>query len=77
MSDENGTLLRIAVEELSRRRGGAVASPSREAEAGADGRKRMFMAGRLGPGASRVHYGEPTRPPVRGPWDLALVVRPS
>jgi len=77
MSDEDRTLLRIAVEELSRRR--VTPSPSGETRSGgsgADGRKRMFMAGRLGPRASRVHYGESTRPPVQGPWDLALVVRP-
>ena len=72
MSDEDRTLLRIAVEELARRR---EERRSRETP-GEGGRKRMFMAGRVGPDASRVHYAESARPPVDGPWDLALVVRP-
>lgn len=84
MSDEDRTLLRIAVEELARRRGSRRRDPAGSGEAtapagtgtGEDGRKRMFMAGRMGPEASRVHYGEPTRPSVDGPWDLTLVVRP-
>lgn len=83
MPDQEHALLRIAAEELARRRGGRARGPRGEAGrrpgdggSGDVGRKRMFMAGRVGPEASRVHYGESTRPPVRGPWDLALVVRP-
>ena len=84
MSNEDRTLLRIAVEELARRRGDRRREPGRPETASAsqdrahdqDGRKRMFMAGRVGPDASRVHYAESARPPVDGPWDLALVVRP-
>lgn len=85
MSDEDGSLLRVAVEELTRRRPppagtgeargrGGPANPGREAAG--QRRKRMFMAGRFGPDASRIHYGEDARPPVDGPWELALVVRP-
>lgn len=78
MPDDEHALLRIAAEELGRRRGPArdpVGRP-RDGESGGTGRKRMFMAGRVGPEASRVHYGESATPPVRGPWELALVVRP-
>lgn len=76
MSDEDRTLLRIAVEELARRREDRRREPGTPGTAGEGGRKRMFMAGRVGPDASRVHYAESARPPVDGPWDLALVVRP-
>lgn len=76
MSDEDRTLLRIAVEELARRREDRRREPGTPGTPGEGGRKRMFMAGRVGPDASRVHYAESARPPVDGPWDLALVVRP-
>lgn len=76
MSDEDRTLLRIAVEELARRREDRRREPGTPEAPGEGGRKRMFMAGRVGPDASRVHYAESARPPVDGPWDLALVVRP-
>lgn len=84
MTDGDRTLLRIALGELARRREesrggrGARERPLGSGEDGSagGGRKRMFMAGRVGPDASRVHYAEPARPPVDGPWDLALVVRP-
>lgn len=83
MPDREHALLRIAAEELARRGGGRARGTGGDAgrrpgdgESGEASRKRMFMAGRVGPEASRVHYGESTRPPVRGPWDLALVVRP-
>lgn len=76
MSDEDRTLLRIAVEELARRREDRRREPATPGTPGEGGRKRMFMAGRVGPDASRVHYAESARPPVDGPWDLALVVRP-
>lgn len=84
MRDGDRTLLRIAVEELARRRESRRRGPgaaersvtSDDGSSGDGGRKRMFMAGRMGPDASSVHYGDPARPPVDGPWDLALVVRP-
>ena len=76
MSDEDGTLLRIAVEELARRREDGRREPGTPDTHDGGGRKRMFMAGRVGPDASRVHYADSARPPVAGPWDLALVVRP-
>lgn len=84
MSDEDGRLLGIALEELARRPGSRRQGRSGRREppapggtgAGGAGRKRMFMAGRLGPEASRVRYGRSTSSPVEGPWDLALVVRP-
>lgn len=76
MSDEDRTLLRIAVEELARRREDRRREPGTSGTPGEGGRKRMFMAGRVGPDASRVRFAESARSPVDGPWDLALVVRP-
>lgn len=80
MSSESRTPLRIAVEELARRRerppAGERGTEGTEPADGGVARKRMFMAGRVGPEASRVHYGGGVRPPVDGPWDLTLVVRP-
>ncbi len=76
MSNEGGTMLRIAVEELARRREDRRVEAGATATSATGGRKRMFMAGRVGPDASRVHYAESARPPVDGPWDLTLVVRP-
>lgn len=75
MSNDDRTLLEIAVGELTRRESDPGAARA-HGVAAADGRKRMFMAGRVGPDSSRVHYGEPARAPVDGPWELALVVRP-
>lgn len=76
MSNEDGTMLQIAVEELARRREDRRRGAGATGSSAKTGRKRMFMAGRVGPDASRVHYAESARPPVDGPWDLALVVRP-
>lgn len=76
MSNDDRALLEIAVGELTRREDGPGGAPSRTGSDPGRGRKRMFMAGRVGPDASRVHYGGPARAPVAGPWELALVVRP-
>ncbi|MFB6368108.1 MAG: hypothetical protein ABEJ00_00605 [Gemmatimonadota bacterium] len=76
MSSDRRTPLEIAVGELTRREPDPGAGRAPEAAPSADGRKRMFMSGRVGPDSSRVHYGEPARAPVDGPWELALVVRP-
>lgn len=70
MRNEDAVALRMAVDELTR--GGEEVGGARDD----GGEKRMFMAGRHGPDSSRIRYGAAARPPVDGPWDLALVVRP-
>lgn len=56
--------------------GGDAAQAGEEKNQGREdeGRRRLFMAGRIEGEVQQVRFAPATRAPIRGPWSLALVV---
>lgn len=50
--------------------------PGRASRTGSGGRRKLVMAGRVTADGSWIRFAHDARAPVRGPWSLALLLRP-
>lgn len=58
-----------------RRRGGRASRPNGDRGTSTEGKRRLFMAGRVDGDVQQVRFAPSIRAPIRGPWSLALVVK--